>query len=149
MKENQRKANIRKIISSILVCLALLGITLLVSYKLPTLVIRVADIVKVSFIISIVVMVIKTIPTIKEMWKDYCDETDRETMKALLGVTMACEYGIDIHDQRYLKHGDPLKILLNDVNWNKKFKQYKYQFGVAPKSDQAGVDTYALMHQLT
>jgi hypothetical protein len=123
---------------------------MVVRHTLPTLTIRVTDIVTVVFIISVVVMVIKTIPTVKEIWRNYCDETDKDTMRALLGVTMACEYGIDINDKQYLKHGDPLRILLNDVNWNKKFKQYKYQFGVAPKSDRLGeIDAYALMHQLT
>jgi hypothetical protein len=150
MKEQQRKTNVRRIIKALVFCLLLLSITIVVNSMLSTLVIRVADIMTTSFIISVVVTIVKITPTIKEMWKNYCDETDKDAMKALLGVTMACEYGIDIHDERYLKHGDPLRILLNDVNWNKKFKQYKYQFGIAPKSDQAGaVDTYALMHQLT
>lgn len=149
MKESQRRANLRKLIITAGSCVALLLITMLVHAILPTLVIRVADIMTVSFIIFVAVMVAKTIPVIKEMWRNYCDETDKETMKALLGVTMAREYDIDINDKQYLKHGDPLRLLINDVNWNKKFKQYKYQFGVPPKSDKQGVDTYALLHQLT
>lgn len=149
MKEQQKRANQRRIITTAISCIVLFFITKLVHVLLPKLVIRVADIMTVAFIIFVIAMVVKTIPVIKEMWRNYCDETDKETMRALLGVTMALEYGIDINDEQHLKHGSPLKLLLNDVNWPKKFKQYKYQFGVPPRSDKEGVDTYALLHQIS
>lgn len=136
----------KKLIKSCMLCILLALIAIMVNIVLPSLTIRVADLVTFAAIVFVIVIVIRMIPVIKQMWQDYCDRTDKATMRAMLGVKMAMDYGIDINAP--IERGNPLKLLINDVNWPKKFNQYKYQFGVMPKGeDESEVDIYALMHQ--
>jgi hypothetical protein len=111
---------------------------------------RLVDIVNAAAICVVlfltVSLVVKGVQLLRAKWNAYSLEQSKDIMRLMFIFHMLTEYGIDCRDLTKIERGDPIRILYNDVNWQRSIEKYKYSWGVPRSEQKSGIDIYDVLH---